>query len=166
VTVVLRTAGAIDHRGLWALNGLTNVGHTADPTLPVRLPLPDGPPTAFPDLADVEASFLAAGGDFLVGVEGDAVVAMGGFRPVSPTVGEVLRVRVHPARRRDGLGRRLMDELELRARRRGIDQLTLDTATNQPEAVAFYRGLGYREVRRETRPDWTWTLVFFTKSLV
>jgi len=31
-----------------------------------------------------------------------------------------------------------------------------DTATNQPGAMAFYAALGYREVRRKSRPDWSW----------
>jgi hypothetical protein len=36
---------------------------------------------------------------------------------------------------------------------------------NQPEAVAFYRSLGYHEAGRETRPEWSWTLVYFIKPL-
>lgn len=41
-----------------------------------------------------------------------------------------------------------------------------DTATNQPEAMAFNQGLGYREVGRERQPDSTWTLVYYLKELV
>ena len=58
-----------------------------------------------------------------------------------------------------------MAALENRARRLGFRELHFDTATNQPEAVEFYRSLGYQEVGRESRPDWTWTLVYFTKQL-
>ena len=76
----------------------------------------------------------------------------------------MLRVRVHPARRRRGLGRALMRELERRARRAGFCELTPDTATKQPEAAGFYLVLGYHELRRETRPEWTWTLVDYGKS--
>lgn len=150
---------------LWALNDLPNVGSTANAAMPLHLPVPAAPPAAFPDLADVEASFIAVGGDFLVMAEDGAVVGMGGFKPRTSQVAEVLRVRVHPARRRLGLGRALMDELERCARRAGFSQLRLDTATNQPEAMAFYRGLGYQELGQETRPEWTWTLVYFGKSL-
>jgi predicted GNAT superfamily acetyltransferase len=42
----------------------------------------------------------------------------------------------------------------------------LDTATNQPAAMAFYQDLGYREVGREHQPSWTWTLVYYVKTLV
>ncbi len=46
-----------------------------------------------------------------------------------------------------------------------IQELHLDTADNQPEAVACYRSLGYAEVGRESRPDWTSTLVYPLKRL-
>ena len=58
-----------------------------------------------------------------------------------------------------------MEALETRALELGVRELHLDTATNQPEAVAFYRGIGYEEVRQEARPEWSWTLVYFVKSL-
>jgi ribosomal protein S18 acetylase RimI-like enzyme len=89
---------------------------------------------------------------------------MGGFRPGVDACAEVLRV--HPAARRCGIDRALMAELEQRAERRGLLSMRLDTATNQPEAMAFYQGLGYREVGRECQPGWTWTLVCYTKTLV
>jgi ribosomal protein S18 acetylase RimI-like enzyme len=151
---------------LWALNALPNIGETADPGVPIPLLPAVTPPASFPDLADVEASFLARGGEFLV-VELDGhIVCMGGFRPGVEACAEVLRVRVHPATRRRGIGRALMAELEQRAAQRGLRAMCLDTATNQPEAMAFYQGLGYREVGRECRPGWTWTLVYYVKTLV
>jgi ribosomal protein S18 acetylase RimI-like enzyme len=150
---------------LWALNALPNIGETADPTVPIPLAAAAEAPAGFPDLADIEASFLAEGGEFLV-VELDShVVGMGGYRPDGDACAEVLRVRVHPAARRRGIGRALMAELERRAAGDGLIRMRLDTATNQPAAMAFYRGLGYREVRREHQPGWTWTLVHYAKTL-
>jgi ribosomal protein S18 acetylase RimI-like enzyme len=90
---------------------------------------------------------------------------MGGFRPNAEQQAEVLRVRVHPALRRAGVGRALMDGIESRASALGFREMFLDTATNQPEAVAFYQALDYQETGRETRPEWSWTLVYFTKPL-
>jgi len=58
-----------------------------------------------------------------------------------------------------------MTELERRATRLGMRQLHLDTATNQPEAMTFYRSLGYRETGREHRPGWSWTLAYYVKTL-
>jgi ribosomal protein S18 acetylase RimI-like enzyme len=163
--VKARRARGEDLPHLWALNNIPNIGATADSTMPIDLPIPDGPPPAFPDLAGVEANFVRAGGDFIVVEEGSAIVGMGGFRPRPDRRAEMLRVRVHPAGRRLGIGRALVGELEKRARDTGFIGIHLDTATNQPEAVAFYRALGYRELCRETRPEWSWTLVYFIKDL-
>lgn len=161
----LRRFETADAPVVWALNELPNVGATANPSVPLELPAADSPPPAFPYLADIDRHFLDAGGEFLV-VEFDGhVVAMGGFRPNTPSQAEVLHVRVHPATRRRGVGRVLMGGLEERARADGFEELHLDTATNQPEAMAFYRALGYVDAGTETRLDWTWTLQYFTKRL-
>lgn len=150
---------------LWALNALPNIGETADPAVPIPLPAAAEAPANFPDLADIERTFLATGGEFLV-VELDGhVVGMGGYRLGTAARAEVLRVRVHPATRRRGIGRALMAELEQRAAGNGLTTMHLDTATNQPAAMAFYQDLGYREVGREHQPSWTWTLVYYVKTL-
>jgi ribosomal protein S18 acetylase RimI-like enzyme len=162
--ISVRQAKVSDGPQLWALNALPNVGATADPDLPLQLP-PAGPPTDFPDLADVMMSFVGAGGDFVIAETDGQLVGMGGIKPTSVGQAEVLRVRVHPARRRRGVGRQLMGELEARAAALGLHALQLDTADNQPDAVAFYRSLGYQETGRENQPDWTWTLVYFLKHL-
>lgn len=54
---------------------------------------------------------------------------------------------------------------EDRARELGLARLHLDTASNQPEALAFYRALNYQELGTEHHPDWAWTLVYFGKDL-
>jgi len=40
----------------------------------------------------------------------------------------------------------------------------LDTATNQPMRSLFYRALGYKGHGSETRPEWSWTLTYFSKA--
>jgi ribosomal protein S18 acetylase RimI-like enzyme len=163
--MLLRRFVASDTGRVWALSNITNIGETADPGAPLDLPIPGEPPAAFPFLADVERHFLDNHGEFLV-VERDAhFVGMGGIRPNNTTQAEVKHVRIHPATRRLGVGRLLMDGLEDRARDLGYRQLYLDTATNQPEAVAFYRALGYAEDGTESDPSWNWTLQYFIKSL-
>lgn len=59
----------------------------------------------------------------------------------------------------------LVAALECRAAARRFSETWLDTATNQPEAMAFYESLGYAEVGRESRPEWHWTLVYYLKRL-
>ncbi len=161
----LRRFRPTDAGQVWALSRIANIGHTADPSAPLPLPAHAEPPVEFPGLADIQASFIAPGGEFLVGHVGEALVAMGGIWPTGDRRAEVKHVRIHPARRRRGIGRRLMGALEEAATALGCHELHLDTAHNQPEALAFYLALGYEEVGRETRPEWTWTNVYFTKRL-
>jgi ribosomal protein S18 acetylase RimI-like enzyme len=161
----VRRFSRLDAGRLWALNNLPNVGETADPTMPLELPIPLEPPASFPYLADVERHFLDAGGEFLVAEQDTHLVGMGGIRPNSASEAEVLHIRVHPATRRQGVGRLLMNRLEGRARDLGFQRLHLDTATNQPDAVAFYRALGYMDAGTESKPSWGWTLQHFTKQL-
>jgi|SRR5215469_817031 len=164
--VTVRTAESADLAVVWALAVLPNVGATADLSVPVPLPPAPVAPLEFSDLADPARTFGAVGGDFLVAELDGHIVGMGGFRPSSmPGRAEVLRVRVHPARRRRGIGSALMAELESRAAACGFHEAWLDTATNQPEAMAFYERLGYTEVDRESRPDWHWTLVHYVKAI-
>lgn len=151
-----------DRPAVWSLNTIPFKGRTANPSAPLDLPPVDGP-GHFPDLADVLESFVAVGGEFLV-VEVDGhVVGMGGIRGNERGQAEVLRVRVHPAVRRQGVGRALMDALEQRAAELGFAELHLDTTVEQPEAIAFYESLGYRETGRERHP--AWELLFFTKPV-
>lgn len=163
--MLLRRFVGSDAGRAWALNDLPNVGATADPNVPLDLAVAAEPPRAFPYLADVERHFLNGGGEFLVVMHDAHLLGMGGIRPNDARQAEVLHVRVHPATRRRGVGRLLMNGLEARARALGFRELHLETATNQPDAVAFYRALGYIEGATESNPKWTWTLQYFTKSL-
>lgn len=61
-------------------------------------------------------------------------------------VAEIKRMFVAPAARGRGIGRRILAALEAEARRLGIGRLRLETGTRQPEAVALYRSMGYRDV--------------------
>jgi GNAT superfamily N-acetyltransferase/DNA-binding MarR family transcriptional regulator len=59
---------------------------------------------------------------------------------------ELKRMWVAPSARGLGLGRRLLGELEARAREHGVRVLHLETNRALTEAVALYRSAGYREV--------------------
>ena len=130
-----------------------------------------------PDLADVEATYLESGGEFLVGTVDGEVVAMGAFRPTKGYVTELLddlenaaeikRMRVAPARQGRGYGRRVYDELERRARERGFDELALDTTPAQTAAQALYESVGFELARRERleHNGESVTLLFYRKFL-
>ncbi len=156
-----------DLPGLWALAHLPDSGVTEDAGVPVPLPPRRVPPTGPPDLVDPAGSVLAVGGDLLVALQDGHLVGVGGLRPVRgrTDLGRLVRLRVHPAVRRAGVGRRLMDALESAARRRGLTDLLLDVGDHQPEALAFYRALGWSETWRESGPEWHWQTVWFHRSL-
>ena len=61
-------------------------------------------------------------------------------------VGLVKRMWVAPSVRGLGLGRRLLHELEDRARSRVVRLMRLETKDELPEAIRMYRTSGYREV--------------------
>jgi GNAT superfamily N-acetyltransferase len=84
---------------------------------------------------------VARDGDRIVG----STVLLYAWNPNSPHRGEISKVLVHSSARRQGLGRRLMDAAEARARRDGRWLLVLDTVTGS-DADAFYRSLGWQEV--------------------
>src|SRR5215813_7960092 len=58
---------------------------------------------------------------------------------------EVKRVVVDPAARGKGIGRALMEELEIIARRESIRLIQLETGPHSTEALRLYRACGYNE---------------------
>jgi len=59
---------------------------------------------------------------------------------------EVKRLFVDNKARGRGIGRRIMSDLESRARDRGAKRLILQTGDRQPEAVALYERTGYERI--------------------
>jgi ribosomal protein S18 acetylase RimI-like enzyme len=103
------------------------------------------------DLRDIRATYLDAGGDFLVGLLDDELVAMGGLVRTSPGEAEIKRMRVHPDVQRRGFGRLLLERLEERARALGCRTIRLDTTDRQTAARRLYESAGYQETgRRQT----------------
>jgi GNAT superfamily N-acetyltransferase len=91
--------------------------------------------------------FAGPGCAWLVVYEGGEPVACGGLRRVDAETGEVKRMFVRARARRRGHGRRLLAELERRARAAGFRRVGLITTEVLTEARALYAGAGYRVVR-------------------
>src|SRR5262249_15613323 len=66
---------------------------------------------------------------FVVGTIGGRPVACGAYRPMGPDIAEVKRMYVVPEYRGRGLGRRILADLEARARRDGYAAVRLETGT-------------------------------------
>lgn len=115
------------------------------------------------DLRAIQRVYLEQGGEFVVGLLADELVAMGALRRTDPRRAEIKRMRVAPKAQRRGFGRRILEHLEARAVELGYTRLHLDTTAQQLAARALYHSHGYRETAREQGARFE--LVFFEKTL-
>ena len=107
--------------------------------------------------------FRAPHGCLLIARLFGQAVGCGALRRLAPGVGEIKRMWIAPQARGLGLGSRLLGELEAAARRRRMHTVRLDTNGVLGEALALYRGAGYREVARFN--DNPYAQHWFEKSL-
>ena len=77
--------------------------------------------------------------------KGGAVVGCIGLR-VRGRIGEVTRVFVVPSERRNGIGAKLVAEIEAVARKCNVGRLELDTRDDLVEARRLYEHCGFEEV--------------------
>ncbi|WP_374371225.1 GNAT family N-acetyltransferase [Tabrizicola sp.] len=120
--------------------------------------IPGIDPTHVPDPDPEAASFRAPHGTFLVARAGATILGCVSLKTVEPGLGEVKRLWVAPESRGQGLGRRLMIEVEDFARSIGLTQLRLDTNSALTEALALYAKTGWEPTAPFTRAfpatDW------------
>ena len=96
------------------------------------------------DFLDLPARDIAPGaGVFLIAWLDDQPVGCGALRRLGDDQGEIKRMYVVPPARRSGIGRALLEALEVEARNLGIAALILETGERQPEAIALYRSAGF-----------------------
>ena len=96
-------------------------------------------PADDPDLVPPRGAFL------LASVDGESV-ACGVVKAIGPGVGSLKRMWVADSVRGLGIGRRMLDALEVQARQLGLTTLRLETNKALGEAIALYRSAGFREV--------------------
>jgi ribosomal protein S18 acetylase RimI-like enzyme len=128
------------------------------------------------DLRNIHSTYLESGGSFVVGtvpgtpaaqtvprVDGDALVAMGGFLPSEaghddertvPGAAELHRMRVAPSYQRYGYGRELLRVLENAIQARGYNPVLATTAKRQQAAVRFYDSEGFELVGEATNGEY------------
>ena len=140
-TLAIRRFRPADAQTVWDLHVLAMRGEE-----------PHAEDSFFADLQTIDQSFLQQGGEFLVGVVGNQVVAMGGFTQGSCGEIEIKRMRVHPGWQRRGIGAALLRRLEKHAADRGNTVAYLETATVQQGALALYRKNGYTKRAVAVRP--------------
>jgi len=85
------------------------------------------------------------------GVVAEAAGRIAGFAigyRTSKRVARVVTLDVDPKRRRQGLGRDLLEDLLGRFVRSGAREARLEVSVENPGAIAFYESLGFRNRRR------------------
>jgi RimJ/RimL family protein N-acetyltransferase len=98
------------------------------------------------ELAALPAPYVPPDGALLIARVGADVAGCIGLRPLDAVVGEMKRLYVRPAYRRDGLGRRLVEAAIHAARLAGYREMRLDTLATMTSAQALYERLGFVEV--------------------
>lgn len=83
-------------------------------------------------------------GNFLLLVRNGETIAGGAFMSHDDDTAEIKRIWTRSDLRRQGLARKIMQELENNAAELGYKRTYLTTGFRQPEAVALYISLGYR----------------------
>lgn len=73
-------------------------------------------------------------------------IACGAFRPVDETTVEIKRMYTVPSYRNQGIGKKIVLELEHWARREGFSVSILETGINQLEAISAYEKSGYTRI--------------------
>lgn len=148
---------------------------TVDPTSPTAIEsltayaaeLEQRFPTGFLGAGTLTAgldAFTPPGGTFVVATSDGDTIGCGGVAALGGATGELKRMWIDRPWRGLGLGRRLLSELEDRARALGHQRLVLDTNRTLTEAIALYESAGFDPVERyNDNPD---AQAWFAKQLV
>jgi GNAT superfamily N-acetyltransferase len=97
-----------------------------------------------PGMAMAEA--IAADSDRIVAYAGSEPVGIGALRLIGDGVAEIKRMYVVPEHRGAGVAKRILEELEQRARRREQRVIRLDTNARLAEANRMYLAAGFRRI--------------------
>lgn len=92
------------------------------------------------------AKYLPPRGRLLLGYMDGQLSGVACLKELSPQIGELKRMYVRPAARRQGLGRALLDRLLVEARAIGYERLRLDSAQFMADAHRLYRAAGFQEI--------------------
>ncbi|MFA5308999.1 MAG: GNAT family N-acetyltransferase [Dehalococcoidales bacterium] len=114
------------------------------------------------DLDDIEGIYLSQG-DFIVGIEGDEVVAMGAFKRMTPQCAEFKRLRIRPDRQRQGYGEVIMRRLMELAADMGYTEGFLDTLVTNTRAQKLFEKCGW--VKRGGGKRGGFALHYYRKKL-
>lgn len=81
--------------------------------------------------------------DVVLLLRGETAIACGSFKEYSEGTAEIKRVFVSKEYRQAGCGRKIMEELEVLAEKKGYRQLILETGKPLKAAMRLYESLGF-----------------------
>ena len=112
-------------------------------------------------------TFLATAGDLIVGIVTLNEVHATHGTPFydRPDVAEFGQFAVRPSYQRHGIGSRLIELVERRARDKGVRELALNTSEHAAHLIAFYTGKGYRFIEYAQWREVNYRSMVFSKSL-
>ncbi len=98
-------------------------------------------PTKNPDLNDIATTYADA--LFLVARQSGQIIGTGALVPRGDGVAEIVRMSVSRECRRQGIGRRILQQLCEAARVRGYRRIFLETTESWSDVIAFYLSAGF-----------------------
>ena len=84
-------------------------------------------------------------GCIILAKQNDKTVGCIALKPIGDGVCEMKRLYVRPEARGEGLGRKLVEELIIFAKKSAYQSMKLDTVAKLKEAIHLYRSLGFTE---------------------
>jgi ribosomal protein S18 acetylase RimI-like enzyme len=98
------------------------------------------------ELGTLPGAYAPARGCLLLVKEGADWVGCVGLRGLSETICEMKRMYVRPAWRRQGVGRRLAEEIIRVAGEIGYERMRLDTLASMTAVRGLYESIGFRQI--------------------
>jgi len=119
------------------------------------------------DMDDIENIYLN-NGNFLVGLRGEEIVAIGAVKKLSATSAEIKRLRVRRDCQRKGFAKAIMVKLIESAKQLGYTELCLDTLVNNTPvnntpAQQLFESLGFTKMKQEMLGPFE--LIYYGKKL-
>lgn len=108
-------------------------------------------------LDDPQTEILGKGGQILMVCADSEPVGCVAIIPLGEGVCELSKMAVSPEMRGLGIGRRLLQQAILEARKMGAKSLFLGSSTKLPNAVHLYESVGFRHVSPEKIPPSPYT---------
>ncbi len=98
------------------------------------------------DVLQVEACYLATGGEFWVIEHQNQIVGTAAYYPIErgPKAVEIRKMYLLPTARGQGLGKYLLQQLEVVIAKRSFQEIWIETASILVEAVKLYENNGYQ----------------------